>query len=348
LADPYTVDLALVTAPESGYYNKHMKKPVEMENPYPIELHDGGTATTIDVWNMLTASLEGNVERVTAFVSETPGLLTCQFDYTSPMHFAVRKGHYELVRYFVESGAFDPGYWVHPFKDSLITVAEDRGYDEIAAYLTQSLGDPTRTRAWGDIGKIDFQKDHERVRFQQIVDRGDHAEVESMLRTRPELALDKVAFWGEGIMSMPAKGGDHHMLETLMNHGATVPDLSKWGARYYFKHYEIAKFLLETGMNPNHMNWREFTLLHDMAHTGDCEKAALLLDHGADIDAIDDEFSSTPLGYAAKWGNHDVATLLLERGADPNKAGAEWATPLAWAIRKGHDEIAADLRKTGA
>src|SRR5438309_2149991 len=108
-----------------------MKKPVEMKKPYPIELHDGGVATTVDVWNMLTASRDGDLEQVNGLAASNPGLLTCQFDYTSPIHFAVREGHYEMVRYFVESGAFDPGYWVHPFKDSLITVAEDRGFVEV-------------------------------------------------------------------------------------------------------------------------------------------------------------------------------------------------------------------------
>jgi ankyrin repeat protein len=101
-------------------------------------------------------------------------------------------------------------------------------------------------------------------------------------------------------------------------------------------------------MNPNHMNWRRFTLLHDMAFTGDIHKARLLLDHGADINAIDDEYQSTPLAYAAHWGKQEMVRLLLERGADPNKSGAPWATPLAWARKKGHAEIETDLERAGA
>ena len=120
------------------------------------------------------------------------------------------------------------------------------------------------------------------------------------------------------------------------------------GARYYFKHYDIASFLMDSGMNPNHMNWRRFTLLHDMAFTGDVRKASLLLDHGADINAIDDEYQSTPLGYAAHFGSREVAALLLERGADPNKAGALWASPLAWARKKGYADIETALRRAGA
>ena len=93
-------------------------------------------------------------------------------------------------------------------------------------------------------------------------------------------------------------------------------------------------------MDPNHMNWHRFTLLHHMAAEGELGKARLLLDHGADIDAIDEEYCSTPLGVAARRGQDSAVTLLLERGADPVAAGAPWATPLAWAEKKGHQRIA--------
>ena len=38
--------------------------------------------------------------------------------------------------------------------------------------------------------------------------------------------------------------------------------------------------------------------------------------------------------------------LFLERGADPVEADAEpWATPRAWAEKKGHDAMLAMLRE---
>jgi ankyrin repeat protein len=270
------------------------------------------------------------------------------YDYTTPLQFAVREGHLDLVRYFVEHRALDPTFRNHPFLEPLDTLAADRGFGEMAAFLRRSLDDPALTREWGDTGEIDRGLDDARRRFQGLVDRGRHAEVEEMLTERPELARDPDAFWGEGILAMPAKGGDRPMLELLMRHGARVPDVSKWGARYYFKHYDTAAFLLGTGMNPDHSNWRQFTLLHDMAFEGDARKARLLLDHGADVDAIDDEYRSTPLGYAAHFGKPEVVALLLERGADPNAAGAAWSSPLAWARRKGHVDIEAALVRAGA
>jgi ankyrin repeat protein len=325
-----------------------MIQPVEMTKTLPVELHDGAVSTTTDVWNILTASRDGDLDRVKELAQRCPALITCQYDYTSPLHFAVREGHLDLVHYLVEQGALDPTYKTHPFLDSLVTVAEDRGYDDVVQFLNRSLSDPKLTHDWGDTGKIDRGRDETQRRFEECVDKNKHAEVEAMLQERPELAHDEFAFWGEGILAMPAKDGNRQMLELLMRYGARVPDLSKWGARYYFKHYDIAAFLLDNGMNPNHMNWRRFTLLHDMVFTGDLQKARLLLDHGADIDAIDEEYRSTPLGYAARWGRREMATFLLERGSDVNKSDALWATPLAWARKKGHAAIEASLRQAGA
>jgi ankyrin repeat protein len=85
-----------------------------------------------------------------------------------------------------------------------------------------------------------------------------------------------------------------------------------------------------------------------MAHEGSVEKARLLLDHGAEVDAIDGEYRSTPLGFAARWNRREVALLLIERGADVNRAGADWARPIAWARRKSHTEMVELLRANGA
>lgn len=326
-----------------------MIQPAEMKSARPMELHGGVISTTTDVWSVLTASRDADLDRVKELVQKCGALLTCQYDYTAPLHLAVREGHLALVRYLVEQGALDPTYKNHPFLESLVTLAEDREYREIADFLKQSLRDPKLTREWGDApAKIDRGRDEVQQRFQKLVDESKHTEVARLLKERPELARDEDAFWGEGILMMPAKDGNRQMLELLIGYGARVPDLSKWGSRYYFRNYETAAFLLEKGMNPNHMNWRRFTLLHDMAFTGEVSKARLLLDYGADINALDDEYQSTPLGYAAHWGKREMVALLLERGADPNLAGASWATPRAWARRKGHAEIETALCQAGA
>jgi hypothetical protein len=178
----------------------------------------------------------------------------------------------------------------------------------------------------------------------RLIEAGQLDEAERLLRAHPQWLEDDDAGWGDGILAGPARDGRHDLLAMLLRLGATVPAVSKWAPYYYFKHEATAAFLLEHGMNPNHMNWHRFTLLHHMAADGELRKARLLLDHGADIDAIDDEYCSTPLGVAARRGQTGMVELLLEHGADPVAARALWSVPLAWAQKKGHHRVAELLR----
>jgi len=64
---------------------------------------------------------------------------------------------------------------------------------------------------------------------------------------------------------------------------------------------------------------------------------------GADLNAIDEEYRSTPLAWAARSNLTDMAQWLLDNGADPDLAAEPWAHPLHWAERRGHAEIVAML-----
>ena len=62
---------------------------------------------------------------------------------------------------------------------------------------------------------------------------------------------------------------------------------------------------------------------------------------GADLTARDEHLRSTPLAWAAKFGQLEMVKFLLRRGAPKSLPDdPDWATPLAWATRRGHDEIA--------
>jgi ankyrin repeat protein len=343
---------AAVVPPPSDPGSSGMLQPLELRITLPMELQGGESATTTDVWHMLAATRAGDLERVKSLVAATPGLVRCEHNYMPPLHLAVREGHRDLVLFLLERGAFDPEHVTYPYNEKLFTIAEDREHTEMARLLREYAGKPSTAgvdgKAVHGVGTIQFPADDDVNRLEKLVAANALSAVEKLLERRPQLVHNELACWAEGILSMPANRAFRHMLELLLRLGARVPEVAKWGRAYYFKHCDIAAFLLERGMSPNHMNWHRTTLLHDMAWQGDVRKAVLLLDHGADIDAVDDEFRSTPLGIAARWGRREVAELLLDRGADPNRAGASWATPLAWAVKKGHSDIAAMLRSAGA
>ena len=327
---------------------EYMIKPNELKQDLPMSLSGGVLSTTTKVWDILMASHAGNLEHVKQMAAKCPDLLYAQYNYTPPIHFAVREGHIHLVNYLLEQGAHDPTYRIYPFLDYLQTIASDRGRDDIALLLQQYADDPSRHKFKGDNGTIRVNRTPLQKEFQTAVDKGDLLRTEQILQTNPEFALDENYFWGEGILTMPAKGANFKLIDLLMSYGAKVPDILKWTQAYYFERYDSAAYLMEHGMNPNTMSWHHVTILHDMAQKGNIPKARLLLEHKANIDAIEEEYQSTPLGMAARWGRFEMVEFLLEQGADPNKSGAAWAAPLAWAKKKGHAEIERILKDAGA
>ena len=60
------------------------------------------------------------------------------------------------------------------------------------------------------------------------------------------------------------------------------------------------------------------TALHVAAFHGDLELAGILLDDGADLEAVEINHQGTPLEWAAYAGQFEMAKLLLARGAKVN------------------------------
>jgi len=549
-----------------GFVGRPLIRPVELSTGRRWTLADGTDAPTDDVFAMFVAAREGDIATVTRLVTHSPSLATVEYNYTPPIHFAVREGHRDIAEFLLNHGA-DPAYRSYPFQEALLTFAEDRGHGELAELLrgllsrrfavasgTQAIiaaagrgdlaavetelardrglaragnetgdtalhhaakhghlrvvrtllaaganvdavrgdgyrpvhcalmpnwffqvalgpreeiaelllshgarytifiaalrgdeqfvrdalardrslanfedtchhrvlsaavrrrdvtvtrwllehgadpnlpeeGAPHGLSLWiavndrqreivrlllahgadpnGDVDSCGTpmsqaeKKDAEltelirrhggrqqapsdRDQVARLVQAGKLDEAERLLRANLQWIHDDQAGWGDGILAGPAREGRHDIIAMLLRLGARVPPVSKWAPYYYFKHEATAAFLLEHGMDPNHMNWHRFTLLHHMAAEGELAKAQLLLAHRADIDVIDDEYCSTPLGVAARRGQSAMVKLLLEGGADPVAAGASWAVPLTWAEKKGHNQVAEMLRKAGA
>ena len=103
---------------------------------------------------------------------------------------------------------------------------------------------------------------------------------------------------------------------------------------------------MERGLNPNRPNWLGITLLHRCAAKGDIEMAQVCLEFGADINAVETDYSSTPLACAARLGKKEMVEWLLKKGANPKLPEDEpWALPVEWARRRGRQEIV-DLIQT--
>jgi uncharacterized protein len=325
-----------------------MIQPNELTLNLRVELANGATATTAQVWEILKASFEGNVEKVDQLRRQCYELIYAQYNYAPPIHFAVREGHTDLVKYLLEYGAHDPAYRFYPFQESLQTVAQDRSHTAIEQMLNEYDTTPTKHKFKGDNGRILYERREVENEFENAVDKNDLGTVRRMLHANLEIARDETYFWGEGILAMPAKENHRDMIELLLSYGAKVPAVLKWTQFYYFERYDSAAFMLQKGMSPDTMSWQRVTILHDMAQKGFIDKAKLLIEHGAQLNPIDDAYQSTPLGMAVRWQHPEMAAYLLSQGADPNRSGASWSTPMAWVEKNGNQEIKHLLRSAGA
>jgi ankyrin repeat protein len=109
------------------------------------------------------------------------------------------------------------------------------------------------------------------------------------------------------------------------------------------KDRSIIELLLKADANVNAQGGVHGNPLHVAARGGTVEIVTMLLDAGADVNSKSDFYGNAL--HAATYGGHKkVVTLLLDRGADI-KAQGPWGTVYMAALRHGHEDVHAILRK---
>uniref|UniRef100_A0A8C2DUN4 Ankyrin 3 n=1 Tax=Cyprinus carpio TaxID=7962 RepID=A0A8C2DUN4_CYPCA len=104
---------------------------------------------------------------------------------------------------------------------------------------------------------------------------------------------------------------------------------------------------VESKMMVNRTTESGFTPLHIAAHYGNINVATLLLNRGAAVD-FKARNDITPLHVASKRGNANMVRLLLERGARIDAKTKDGLTPLHCGARSGHEQVVELLLDRGA
>ncbi|XP_078258988.1 ankyrin-2-like isoform X23 [Rhinoraja longicauda] len=104
---------------------------------------------------------------------------------------------------------------------------------------------------------------------------------------------------------------------------------------------------VQSKMMVNRTTESGFTPLHIAAHYGNVNVATLLLNRGAAVD-FTARNGITPLHVASKRGNTNMVKLLLDRGSHIDAKTRDGLTPLHCAARSGHDGAVEILLERGA
>jgi uncharacterized protein len=174
-----------------------------------------------------------------------------------------------------------------------------------------------------------------------------------------------IATWaGETLLMTAARTGLFEAARLFLEHGADVnvsdPRRGQTALMWAisFKHPDITQLLVENGAN---VNSRTIMLKEDFAplevegyegstikavpmggytplifaaRAGDVATAKLLVEKGADVNAVSESDGSALL-MAAFQGHEDLALYFLDKGANPNVTDGNGITPLHYALRDG-------------
>lgn len=211
--------------------------------------------------------------------------------------------------------------------------------------------------------------------FLDAVRDGDTTAVRAQLKGMKTLA-NTAAADGSTPLHFAIENDDVAMVDALLAAGADPKAANRFGMTPMFAAAEsgnaaIIERLLKAGVDANATVPGGETALHTAARTGKVAAIKVLLAHGAKVDTPEERRGQTPLMWAASNNNAEAIKVLVEAGANIKtraagpkpvetrtgyaKRAGMWdvrrpdaATPLLFAVRRGHLDATKTLVSLGA
>uniref|UniRef100_A0A914M5V7 Palmitoyltransferase n=4 Tax=Meloidogyne TaxID=189290 RepID=A0A914M5V7_MELIC len=128
---------------------------------------------------------------------------------------------------------------------------------------------------------------------------------------------------------------------------ASNPDLEARQAAQFGDVNKLLSLLDSCSVSPNSVDQDDCSLLHWAAINNRIEAAKLLLQRGANVNAVGGVLASTPLHWAARHGHARMVAVLVRNGADWTIRDVEGFTALHVAVQFGCIPVAAYLIAMG-
>lgn len=321
----------------------------------------------VTVRRLRDAVRAGDMEHVRALLKARPELAYMSIDNLQVLHHSVLDRSPGMVRVLMEHGA-NAREGVYPHRDatSALTIATERGYDEIVSIIKDA--EQRRREA-----KSGLKGAPEPDELFHAIASGDDERAIAMMEANPALIQTRHHLRGWTPLHVAARGLNARIVAWLLDHGADVMargwhdqtplDLAAYSSgEDSSKRFAAVAVLLRgrgaeltarAAVALGEGNWlrarhAEGALINAIEDSGGLlriaashnrpEILALLLDFGFDPDertrfGADDSdevvfTSGMPLWHCASSGKYAMAEMLLTRGADPNAQVYASGTPL--------------------
>lgn len=298
-----------------------------------------------------TAAKLGDLRRVQELLDEDPALVDrvpppSGYYHGVPIRNAAKHGHLSLVQFLLERGA-DPNQpeAVAPQGGALYEAIAGKHWEIVNLLIAHGANAQAAVESSGNCYWRAKRDEAPQEMLNLLAAHGGTLDVELACHDGDLQTMAAMLFANPDLDVREHLDTDNVQLVDLVRR--YQPDVLKGMLFRGAKSLERAHWLLEQGMEVKRGNWLEITPLHRFALEGNLDMAALCLEFGAEANALDDEYASTPLGWAARAGKKEMVTWLLSKGAGATlPAGTPWAQPFAWAARGGHDEVVEILKRS--
>ena len=286
------------------------------------------------------ASYLGDRDRVRQVLTEDPGSTGRDAALKSPLAYAARAGHEEIVLLLLEAGTDG-----HAVDEALFEAVWYKHPDIVALLLKHGANpnvelDSCGCAAGTDDPAIRASLVHHGAEYPPSWNLAED-ELRALVDGKAKRVRDPY------LIAEVLETGDGRLVDTLL---ADDPDaLHRLEELQYLPGWgddgAITRKLVAAGLDPNRRTFGGQTYLHTCAVHGWEANARSLIQHGARVDALDEKDGQTPLAVAVKHGQIGMVRLLLKHGADSDLADWPWTRPLSIAEETGNTAIAEEIRR---
>jgi ankyrin repeat protein len=313
----------------------------------------------------------GNLESVKALIEQDSEMIDAKDqDGRTPLHWACRGVHLDLVKFLVEKGAnvnAEDNNKIVPLhslasrnnaaaiellvtKGALVD-SEDYGGNTALHHAAMNNAAAAVALLIKKGAELENTEDYGRTPLILCArERGGPKTIEVLLDAGADVkAKDK---FGATALHLASWRGKKEVVDMLLDAGAPISAKGR-DPRYFFSQaasHGLSRLfdeVIKAGGDPTFKMSDGGTLLHAAAAGGSAEIIDILIDKGLDIN-LKDNYGWTPLHYAARDSRVEAAQGLIEKGADIDARTIMGQSPLNVADERKYEKVRAILIAKGA